>query len=392
MHLFLYGESGAGKSFAVERALSLTGITPERGFRTQKQYTGGEAAQLVMRHNGKVTPLAVWESGPWPRVIPGAFDAAGAEALSGVEPGDVVIMDELGRFEQDAAAFQQAVLSTLRLPCRTIGVFKDEELPFIHAVRDTPCVRAVPISETTRAEVHRIVRDFLRPRTLREALGVGIGVTAAVGGGGKTTLLTRLGRELAAEDKVILTTTTHLSIPTDIPWAEDTDTLWRLLEKNNLVCIGKRLDEYRLGAPDVSMETLFSMCDHLLVEADGSRNLPVKAHAAHEPAIPAGARTIGVIGASAFGKTVAECVHRPELFCQAPALGEGVTEDTRITGALLARAAVHADTVLLNQVETAAQLAEARAFARAHKGKTVLSSLWRARPVIEIWEGDLCVW
>ena len=52
------------------------------------------------------------------------------------------------------------------------------------------------------------------------------------------------------------------------------------------------------------------------MEADGSRQLPLKAHDAHEPVIPAVSRqVICVVGASGFGKPIRESVHRPEQFC-----------------------------------------------------------------------------
>ena len=55
----------------------------------------------------------------------------------------------------------------------------------------------------------------------------------------------------------------------------------------------------------------------MLAEADGSKRLPLKAHAAWEPVIPAAtANVVWVVGASGLGKPVAEVVHRPELFCE----------------------------------------------------------------------------
>ena len=55
----------------------------------------------------------------------------------------------------------------------------------------------------------------------------------------------------------------------------------------------------------------------MLAEADGSKRLPLKAHAAWEPVIPAAAaNVVWVVGASGLGKPVTEVVHRPELFCE----------------------------------------------------------------------------
>ncbi len=54
----------------------------------------------------------------------------------------------------------------------------------------------------------------------------------------------------------------------------------------------------------------------MLVEADGSRRLPLKAHAPHEPVIPKEAGCVlCVVGAHGFDRPIREAVHRPEQFC-----------------------------------------------------------------------------
>ena len=61
---------------------------------------------------------------------------------------------------------------------------------------------------------------------------------------------------------------------------------------------------------------LTRLADYVLVEADGSRRLPLKAHAPHEPVIPPEAkRVLCVVGARGFGRPIQEAVHRPEVFC-----------------------------------------------------------------------------
>ncbi len=389
MHLFLYGESGAGKSYSIRRALGSLQIAP-KGFYTQKDGAGRLEFHYQDKNQDKTVIVANGRDGCM-RGIPEAFDAAGIAALSDVRAGDVVLMDELGNLERDAHAFQGAVLSTLKMPCRAVGVIKDTDTPFMHAIRETRGVRAMPICAHTRADMYRIVRDYMRPRTLCEALGVGIGMTAVIGGGGKTSLCLHLARALSKEDKVIYTTTTHIALPEGLPHAANEAALWPILARENAVCVCAPLanDARRFGAPAASMQALLSHCDCLLVEADGAKGLPLKAHAAHEPVIPAGARVICVIGADAFGKPIREVVHRPALFAAAV----GAQETDIVTPQMAALAASRADTVFINKVETAQALEAGRAFAaaRAHK-RTVLGSLISEHPVIEIWEGDLCVW
>lgn len=73
----------------------------------------------------------------------------------------------------------------------------------------------------------------------------------------------------------------------------------------------------KLSAPAEPLNELAQRFDYVLAEADGSKRLPLKVHAAWEPVVPAGtANVVWVVGASGLGKPVAEVVHRPELFCE----------------------------------------------------------------------------
>ena len=55
----------------------------------------------------------------------------------------------------------------------------------------------------------------------------------------------------------------------------------------------------------------------MLAEADGSKRLPLKAHAPWEPVVPVGTtNVVWIVGASGFGRPINEAVHRPKLFCE----------------------------------------------------------------------------
>ena len=98
----------------------------------------------------------------------------------------------------------------------------------------------------------------------------------------------------------------------------------------------------------------------MLVEADGSRRLPLKAHAAWEPVVPAGStQSVLVVGASGFGQPVREAVHRPERFCE---LARCSPDDVATPDAVAAviRAEGLASRVTVNQCEGEGALAYAR--------------------------------
>ena len=190
---------------------------------------------------------------------------------------------------------------------------------------------------------------------LAELLGAGRGVTSVIGSGGKTSLLAALARELSGT--VVLTTTTHILPFAGVPLlvAPTEDDVRTALAGSRVVCAGSRDEKNgKLVTPSLGIDALAALADYVLVEADGARRLPLKAHAPWEPVIPAcSGRTVLVLGASGLDHPVSEKVHRSELFCQLA----GCAPDDDATPELVARAAnaeALADIALVNQAETAA--------------------------------------
>ena len=193
---------------------------------------------------------------------------------------------------------------------------------------------------------------------LAETLGVRPGVTSVIGSGGKTSLLAALARELPGT--VVLTTTTHILPFADVPLvtSADADDVRAALAESRVVCVGSQAEkDGKLVTPSLGIDALTSLADYVLVEADGARRLPLKAHAPWEPVIPVCSnRTILVLGASGLGHPVREKVHRPEIFCELV----GCAPDDPATPELVARAAnaeAPADVALVNQADVAADAA-----------------------------------
>jgi probable selenium-dependent hydroxylase accessory protein YqeC len=151
------------------------------------------------------------------------------------------------------------------------------------------------------------------------SLEIPVGVTSVVGSGGKTTLLRALSDELTARGhSVILTTTTHIMPFEGIELVSSPDevSLGRALAQAHVACVGSFGENGKFEPSLLPVERLAELADHVLVEADGSKRLPLKAHASYEPVVPScSARCVLVVGASGFSRPVSESVHRPELFC-----------------------------------------------------------------------------
>lgn len=177
---------------------------------------------------------------------------------------------------------------------------------------------------------------------LRQALRLGWDArTALVGAGGKTTGLFQLARDF--ETPVVITSTTHLGTWqagfADRHWVvvrpEDVNRFAGQIEGVTLFSGPAGADDRLSGLDDASLEALKNTADRLgfpvLVEADGSRQKPLKAPAAHEPAIPGWVRQVVVTaGLSGLGQPLdAEHFHRPERFAAISGVEPGslVTEE-----------------------------------------------------------------
>ncbi|MDO4564472.1 MAG: selenium cofactor biosynthesis protein YqeC [Clostridia bacterium] len=186
---------------------------------------------------------------------------------------------------------------------------------------------------------------------LSRLLEIEKGVTAVIGSGGKTTLIETLARENQASKRVIITTTTHIRPPEGVPLLENARPF-----SDSLVCMGRKNEEGKLCCVPEGVEAMLPLADYIFVEADGSRRLPIKAHAAHEPCIPACAnKTVLVVGASGFMRPIFEVVHRKEIFCALTGLKESDLVTPEALAAIICKEAL-SDLVFINQVEDDASL------------------------------------
>ena len=112
---------------------------------------------------------------------------------------------------------------------------------------------------------------------LWELLGIRPGLTAVIGSGGKTSLLRVLAQELSHRGTVLLATTTRIMRPNWCPFAATAAELCDGFAHSPIVCAGSYNPEGKLTAPDFPGWQYAA--DFVLVEADGSKRLPAKAHA-----------------------------------------------------------------------------------------------------------------
>mgnify|MGYP004488009023 CR=1 FL=1 len=200
-------------------------------------------------------------------------------------------------------------------------------------------------------------------------------VIAVIGSGGKSTLLRALGmREVGRGGSALLVTTTHF-LPfegIELVTSGDMDDVRDALDRGGIACVGTPTGDAlgRLAAPTISLEELARAAGLVVVEADGSRRLPLKAHAPHEPVVPPEATsTVAVVGASGFGRRVADVMHRCELACERLGCSpdDAATPElvARLMADEIARGLIAPDALVVNQAETDVRRRAGRAFATA---------------------------
>jgi probable selenium-dependent hydroxylase accessory protein YqeC len=196
-------------------------------------------------------------------------------------------------------------------------------------------------------------------------------VVTVIGSGGKTSLIWCLARYFAGSPgvsggqsgvrprSILVTTTTKMFPPTEaIPGVTVCGRLNEVSGKLEALAPGEL--EQRAAASDL-----------VLIEGDGSRTLPLKGWADHEPVVPSLTTvTVGVLPLWPLGKPVsAEIVHRIERFCALSGASPGETLKTEHLARVIAgggrEKSLFSDArggkiLLLNQIEDEASLDCAR--------------------------------
>lgn len=143
-------------------------------------------------------------------------------------------------------------------------------------------------------------------------------LVSLVGGGGKTTMLFTLGHQLGP--RTVLTTTTKMGRdqtgghPVVVDPSDDE--LVAALDRHPTVLARRReVGEKVVGYDGPTCDRWFAQVpgiDHVVVEADGSRQRPFKAPRELEPVVPS--RTtllVACVGSAALGRVITDACHRP---------------------------------------------------------------------------------
>lgn len=141
-------------------------------------------------------------------------------------------------------------------------------------------------------------------------------IISVIGSGGKTSYIHELKDKYVSLNKsVLMCTTTHMLIEEGTLVDPSYDEIMHRIEMYGYCHAGNHCDEFKIGALDEDLlNRLKQVVDVILIEADGSKQLPLKFPNVNEPVIDSDSDEVVLISnLNGLNKPVKEVVHRYEL-------------------------------------------------------------------------------
>lgn len=157
-NLFITGQKGIGKSYLIKKIIEVSGFHVS-GFFTLPKFDGENRLGFyfhslvpVQNNNGMISREQDGKNEP----IPNTFDTLGVECLrqSQYIECDCIVMDEIGRFEQNAYRYQNELNKILDSPCLVLGVLKKETIPFLEQIKQRQDTIVFDLEEQTQSDCY----------------------------------------------------------------------------------------------------------------------------------------------------------------------------------------------------------------------------------------------
>ena len=94
--------------------------------------------------------------------FPEVFENIGTSYLENAEENDIILMDEIGVFEDKAIAFKKSILNILDGDTQVIGVVRDKDGILTNAVKTHPNVKVIDVTIKSRNEILKQLLEQLK--------------------------------------------------------------------------------------------------------------------------------------------------------------------------------------------------------------------------------------
>ncbi len=165
-HIFLQGEKGCGKTSLIKDILAqLDSKVTVGGFFSTFNTVSDKEKTLHLSSLKKETHnhirLMHWLDGAI-TIYREGFETHGTQILQEACSKDLIIMDELGRFEQNCEKFKHSVFKCLNEMTPVLGVVQMQSRPtWLDDIKSHPKVTIVHIEEENRLEVKQAIIEHL---------------------------------------------------------------------------------------------------------------------------------------------------------------------------------------------------------------------------------------
>ena len=175
MNILLTGMPGVGKTTLI-RTLVEKLDRPARGFTTEEIREGGrrrgfkiatlDGREGVLAHDTFTGPPRVSRYG----VKTADLEAIGIPAITPEEPGEIIVLDEIGKMECASEPFKDAAWRALDAPNLVLGTIARKGVGFIARVKQRPDVKLFDVTPRNREQlVEEILRLITAERTSSRA-------------------------------------------------------------------------------------------------------------------------------------------------------------------------------------------------------------------------------
>ena len=168
-HVLICGERGAGKTTLIQKLLRES-TKPQYGY-----YTKSNGRDENGRHEIYIYDAAGKDFTPRKECMVGCcdqkkhtavkevFDTLGAAYIRAGKPDGILVMDEIGFFEQDAERFQSAVFDALDGDIPVLAAVKAREgIPFLEKVRTHPNADLFILTAENRDALYEELKERIR--------------------------------------------------------------------------------------------------------------------------------------------------------------------------------------------------------------------------------------
>ena len=169
MHIFLTGDVQVGKSTVIQKAVSAlevpiggfcSGFGPNREWPDSKVYLWDASGSPVYDD----AHVVVRFTGRKPEVLIDRFNTLGVETIRRArrQKAGLILMDECGRFEEQAVVFQSELFAALERDMPVLGVVRQGFHGWLDAIRSHPKVILLAVTEDNRDTLPGQIVGLLR--------------------------------------------------------------------------------------------------------------------------------------------------------------------------------------------------------------------------------------